>query len=280
MALTTHSTGSFSSGTSSHSRPWLFFLGTFAWTWTFWWAAAISGMTWAQAPTWILFALGGVGPVLTAAVLVHRGGRAEERDFWWRVIKWRMPRTWWWAIPVVAVLPYLSGRLAHGSDGSWLQSGVLSFLAVGVLAGLVEEPGWRGYAQDSLQRQYHPVTAALLVGTLWALWHLPLFFISGSFQNGLAMWSTQFWLFFASLVAWAFVYAAVYLATGRSILAVAALHALSNAAAETLSADGAELPESVVLAGLALAAAAFLLRTAPSLRDTGPGRAHPRRVRI
>jgi len=39
---------------------------------------------------------------------------------------------------------------------------------------LGEEAGWRGYALPRLQRQFHPVVAALLLGFLWANWHLPL----------------------------------------------------------------------------------------------------------
>lgn len=39
---------------------------------------------------------------------------------------------------------------------------------------LGEEPGWRGYALPRLQRQFDPVTSSLVLGFLWANWHLPL----------------------------------------------------------------------------------------------------------
>lgn len=61
-----------------------------------------------------------------------------------------------------------------------------------------------------------------------------------------------------ALVAWAFIYAWVYLATGRSILAVVVLHALSNAGAESLSVDGAEHIETGVLLVVAVAAAVMI----------------------
>ncbi|MGH9641683.1 MAG: CPBP family intramembrane glutamic endopeptidase [Terriglobales bacterium] len=42
-----------------------------------------------------------------------------------------------------------------------------------------EEPGWRGFALPRLQARFGPVVGSVLLGTLWAGWHLPLFFIHG-----------------------------------------------------------------------------------------------------
>jgi membrane protease YdiL (CAAX protease family) len=42
-----------------------------------------------------------------------------------------------------------------------------------------EEPGWRGFALPRLQTRFGPVTGSILLGLLWAGWHLPLFFIHG-----------------------------------------------------------------------------------------------------
>ena len=42
-----------------------------------------------------------------------------------------------------------------------------------------EEPGWRGFALPRLQAVHQPVTAATILGVLWAAWHLPLFLVSG-----------------------------------------------------------------------------------------------------
>jgi len=44
---------------------------------------------------------------------------------------------------------------------------------------LGEELGWRGYALNILQKKYIPLTAGLIVGVIWGLWHLPLMILSG-----------------------------------------------------------------------------------------------------
>lgn len=51
-----------------------------------------------------------------------------------------------------------------------------------------EEPGWRGYALPRLEGRFPPAVASLILGVLWAAWHLPLFFYPG--------WtSSPFWIY-------------------------------------------------------------------------------------
>lgn len=45
-----------------------------------------------------------------------------------------------------------------------------------------EEPGWRGYALDGLQSRHSALVSSLIVGIVWLAWHLPLFFIEGTWQ--------------------------------------------------------------------------------------------------
>ena len=56
--------------------------------------------------------------------------------------------------------------------------------AIGILVfgPLPEELGWRGYAQDRFQSRYNALVSSLVIGAGWALWHIPLYFIAGTFQ--------------------------------------------------------------------------------------------------
>lgn len=241
-----------------------YLLLTVLWTWVFWWGAVALSLEWSSPWGARLFAAGGAGPLLVAAALVHLGWYPERpREYWRRLVDVRrVPPRWWAVVAAVALLPALLGRAA-GSGDAWLELGAVPVLVTGLVAGLVEEPGWRGYAQDVGQRRLGPLGAALLVGSVWALWHLPLFFFGGSYQHGLGAWSETFVLYLTALVAWAVVYAWVYVGTGRSIAAVVVLHSVANGAGELIPGSGGNRLETVVLVVIACACGWALRRRGP-----------------
>jgi uncharacterized protein len=161
-------------------------------------------------------------------------------------------------VVVLALLSPVVGRLVSGEEGAWLAPGAVTVLVVAVVAGLLEEPGWRGYALEGLRQRHHVLVAAAVVGVAWPLWHLPLFFLEGSYQSDLGVGSASFWLFLGNLFLLSVIYAWVHVATKGSILAVAVLHALANAAGETIAVEGAALTELMVTAALALLAGAVM----------------------
>jgi membrane protease YdiL (CAAX protease family) len=46
-----------------------------------------------------------------------------------------------------------------------------------------EEIGWRGYISPILERKYGIIFGSLMIGIIWAIWHIPLWFISGASQS-------------------------------------------------------------------------------------------------
>jgi uncharacterized protein len=76
------------------------------------------------------------------------------------------------------------------------------------------------------------VWAALGIGALWALWHLPLYFVEGSYQHGLSVGSTRFWLTNVVLVQLSVLYVWLVNGSGGSILLAILAHAGFNMAGE------------------------------------------------
>ena len=96
------------------------------------------------------------------------------------------------------------------------QAWVPLFFYVLLLNALPEEYGWRGFALDRLQKKSSALSASLILGLIWALWHLPLFFIEGTTQAAIPM--VQYML---QTVVLSIFYTWLYNNTGGSVLIAA-----------------------------------------------------------
>jgi membrane protease YdiL (CAAX protease family) len=98
-----------------------------------------------------------------------------------------------------------------------------------IVGPLPEELGWRGYLLDRLQERWNALTANFILGVLWLVWMLPLFFINGLYQHDeLGFGTLGFWMFCIFIIAISVVYAWVYNSTNRGLLAVVLLHLMFN----------------------------------------------------
>jgi hypothetical protein len=81
--------------------------------------------------------------------------------------------------PLAFALIYnLFGGESPGIDPSLTVPILLYYLLFTFLSGpLSEETGWRGFALPRLQSRFGALTSSIILGLIWALWHLPLYFI-------------------------------------------------------------------------------------------------------
>jgi membrane protease YdiL (CAAX protease family) len=127
------------------------------------------------------------GPMIAAfAVAAVAGGRSEVAQLGARLIRWRMPVIWWLAAILIALAPLvvtgvgvslLGGAAPNPIMLAKWPSVLATFPMVLILGGpLGEEIGWRGFGVSKLVEQgRRPLAAALIIGVIWAGWHLPLF---------------------------------------------------------------------------------------------------------
>lgn len=125
------------------------------------------------------------GPAVAGILLVLAfAGVKGLRAFMSRVLLWRTDLHWWLLILFGLPLVFVAGSLIKG--GGFLADLPEEGLAVAFLItalmlflGPVEEFGWRGVAQPLLQRFVSPFWAAMLIGLVWGVWHLPAFYLAG-----------------------------------------------------------------------------------------------------
>lgn len=167
-----------------------FFILGYAWTWLCWWsvAAAAAGHVSLPMPRETLETIGQFGP-FAAALLVTwlTEGGPGLRELLGSLVRWRA-RPIWLAVSLLLLPATMLGAIWvyaawHGSAGSLSLRGTWDtlpahFVYTLLLCGpLGEEPGWRGFALPRLQARFGPLGASVWLGLLWALWHLPLWFI-------------------------------------------------------------------------------------------------------
>lgn len=212
----------------SHGVTWLFFIG-----------AALVGGVYTPSGV-IIFSLSGLGLLLAGPVLVSfTCNRTERRDYWRRIIDVRrigLP----WYLAVILIPPSL---VVAGSLLSWAVTGemaeltelvspaeitLLGFLFSVVAAPFLEEIAWRGYALVELQKRYSALLSNLFLGLMWAIWHLPLFFIPGTYQHELGLLTIPFWQFMLAAVGGSVVIGWIFNNSGYSTLSAIIYHAMWN----------------------------------------------------
>lgn len=208
--------------------------------------------------------LAAYGPML-AAILVTGwiAGGAGLRELFRRVTRWRVGWSWWLiallspaalfavgaavavmlggSVPDLALLGQVNYMPPLGLLGAW----VFWFFTYG----MGEEIGWRGFALARLQHGRSAAAATLILGLIWALWHLPPFFYLDTYQ-AMGLWMYPFLAF--TIVCGNVVYTWLYNSTGGSALMAIVFHTSFNFF--SASAAGAGVVAIVMTAGVVLAA--------------------------
>ena len=133
------------------------------------------------------------------------------------------PRVWF--LPMLLVFPgfgvvnYLILRLT-GAEIPWPTFSLVSLLGYGTVFFMTfaEELGLTGYALDPLQERYSALSAGLILGLVWAGYHIPGFLISGYYSFDWIAWHAVYTVASRVLFVW------IYNNSGRSLFSMALCH--------------------------------------------------------
>jgi CAAX protease family protein len=213
--------------------PWAFVALTFGFTWLILLPAVLNtfGALQLPFPILLLVATAQFGPSVAAFILTfHSRGKRGALNLLKRAFDFHIPLRW---LAAIFLLPLGIGAVALYlnmlSGGTTPTLALLSqpaaivpmFLFILFLQGPVpEEFGWRGYWLDRVQSKYNALTASLIVGVTWAVWHLPLFYIG--------YLPFPFWAYLIAVTALSILFTWIYNNTGGKLLAALLFHAMFN----------------------------------------------------
>lgn len=215
----------------------------------FWIPMALSGN---ENKLWLT--LGGIMPSVMGIIFTRK---PDRKDLWRRLISFKLihPSGYliiFLTIPLIHVLTFLSLKITgnatpslYGMINTLTNPSLLLILVLSELVGgpLAEELGWRGFLLDRLQEKWSAYTSSLILGAIWTVWHLPLFFIIGTSQHRM---SSPLGLagFILQVITLSFLFTWIYNRNNRSILSTLLCHFMVNWCGSLLGQFGHTLPNS------------------------------------
>ncbi len=216
---------------SLHIKSFHFFLLVFALSIPFWILGFIGSDTTRIIPISLpISALMTFCPLIAAAILIYKKQKMQVvKQLFKQVFDFKKIKNKKWYIPIVFLMPALAllsfwymkltGVIVPEPQPSTLS--IVIFFFVYFIGAIGEELGWSGYIIDPLQNRYGALKASLILGTIWAVWHI----IPWSQAHQTAAWI--FWqsigtVFLRIIMVW------IFNNTGKSVFAMILFHAMIN----------------------------------------------------
>jgi membrane protease YdiL (CAAX protease family) len=273
----------------------IFLVATFVWTWAFYIPIAAGRNTPYEMPWTILLIFGGMGPSVIGILMVFFTlDKESRRDFWHRSFSFKRISGPWWAIifllfPIHYSISILIDVATSGSlpEMTQLRSLIASPLMIPLAVFISfmsgpwsEEFGWRGYALDRIMTPLGLLAGSIILGLLWGVWHLPLFFMPATWHGQIGFGLTGFWMFMLRSVGLALLMTWVYLNTERSILSGMFMHFTSNFTGQLLASVSVrvEVLSTVIIFAIGLIACLLMVRKGQTSFQLNGGQTNPRKV--
>jgi membrane protease YdiL (CAAX protease family) len=207
-----------------------FFVLTYALTWAMFITVALAVP--AHTPAgYALVLLGAFAPAIVSLLLTARDAGADGvRALLGRIAIVDVPMRYYvFAISYMAAVKLAAAAIHRLLMGAWPAFGAEPLALVPLAIAFStpfqagEEIGWRGYALPRLAERFGLARASVLLGVIWACWHIPQFYIADAdtYHQSFLVWAPQ-------VVALSIALAWLYTRTGGSLLLVMLMHSAVN----------------------------------------------------
>ena len=207
----------------------------------------------------ILFLLGGGIPSIVGITLTYLiDGVAGLRQLFARL------RIHGHTIPflvVAALIPPICGLAARTAFASFAPVGYLEyhlipgFVVTGLLAGIIEEFGWRGFATERLNKNKRPFHTGLIVGIFWSLWHFVGVYWALGTQFGALLFPYYVVALIVPLTSYSVILAYIHKYNTNSLFLAILMHAALSATASVFLTPQAQIQKTILLYAFYSAAA-------------------------
>ncbi len=204
-------------------------------TWLLWLPTVIHSQ-WTEVPSFLLLfgMFASFTPSITGLIMLKKEKGSDFKSYFKTKFNFKFNKIW---LLILLIFPLQGGltlfmtRLADPDfvvqNPIPLAMFPLVFLQILFIGGaLGEEFGWRGFVYDKLEAKHGIFLGTLILGLIWSLWHLPLFFMTGTVQSNLPIWQ-----FMIQNTVLAYFYTWIYRKTDGNILLMILLHAVMNTSA-------------------------------------------------
>ena len=187
-----------------------------------------------EDPRLIVLTLAAWGPIIAAfLVTASTEGKAGVRALWRRF--WNRNMSIKWLLVTLLILPALQlvtnlvTRLLDGQaypvfftyNPPW--SIITAFIMAFVFNGMFEEFGWRGYVLPRFQAKWNALASSLILGVIWAAWHVGQWFTPGSH-----LYNRNFWLWGLGTILLSIMMTWIFNNTKGSVMAASLFHGVIN----------------------------------------------------
>lgn len=228
---------------SSHNVR-AFFLLTFIYSWVIWLPLVLSEMGILKTSDKIavieimVFYLGAFGPLFAAVTIIaYKDGWPKVKRYLCQALDFRIKARYFLmaiVIPLIVTagthyIVNLTGidKLPHTffPENLPVPMAVMAipyFIAMLLIGGGQEEFGWRGYAQEPLQNRFGVLGGSILLGVVWGLWHLPMWFMGDQHAY------YSFFAFWLQIISLSVIIGWIYNASGKKLSMAWIVHGISN----------------------------------------------------